>query len=397
MKMNCRFIYRISSFKGFYTVASICLLATAFCSCLPAHAATQSDSLFTDTIFFHKSSAIINYQLDRNAEAIQNIRHFIFGAGNRDSLGIDIFGYASPEGSVRYNESLARQRAEALQNTIKPYTDVIPSIRWGVAPTGPLTEWSRQRYASISIYRHSPQQQDNHTQLPPPFVIDSISVKYCNSRPVCNYDPINNTASFSDLDDTAGRTATQTGTTAHGIKFFLGTNLLYDAALTPSISVGVHLGSRFSVCADWMYAWWSNRDRRRYWRVYGGGLEARFRLGRSHRHNPFAGHHIGLYASIVTYDFQFGRDHVGVIGDKYNYAAGLSYGYTLPVAKRLDIDFSIGLGYMWGRYMKHTPVDNHDVWMSTHNLGWIGPTRAEIGLHWLIGPDNKNVSKGGRR
>ena len=169
-------------------------------------------------------------------------------------------------------------------------------------------------------------------------------------------------------------------------RVFLTTNLLYDALLTPNIGVGVYLGKK-------MYAWWSNRGQRRYWRIYGGDLELRMQLGHGRSGNPLSGHHVGLYFSIVTYDFQFGRSHTGVMGDKFNYAAGISYGYSLPLNRRLSLDFSAGIGYAWGKYMKQRLIDDHDVWLSTHRRRWFGPTRAEVCLTWLLGRGNMNTPK----
>lgn len=176
-------------------------------------------------------------------------------------------------------------------------------------------------------------------------------------------------------------------------RVFLTTNLLYDALLTPNIGVGVYLGKKMTLYADWMYAWWSNRGQRRYWRIYGGDLELRMQLGHGRSGNPLSGHHVGLYFSIVTYDFQFGRSHTGVMGDKFNYAAGISYGYSLPLNRRLSLDFSAGIGYAWGKYMKQRLIDDHDVWLSTHRRRWFGPTRAEVCLTWLLGRGNMNTPK----
>lgn len=180
----------------------------------------------------------------------------------------------------------------------------------------------------------------------------------------------------------------------------VGTNLLHDVALVPDVEVGICLADRYTIQADWMYAWWSNRGRRLYWRVYGGDIGVTARIGKPDGINPLSGHHIGAYASIVTYDFQLGRSHTGVMGDKFNYAAGIYYRFSLPVARRLNIDFSLGVGYMWGRYIRQHLVDTHDVWISTHRRRWIGPTRAGISLTWLIGHGNVNATrskKGGGR
>lgn len=181
-----------------------------------------------------------------------------------------------------------------------------------------------------------------------------------------------------------------------GSRIFLSTNLLYDAILTPNIGIGISVTDKVTVFADWMYARWSNRAKRRYWRIYGGDIEVRYHL--NHRKNsPLGGHHIGAYASLACYDFQKGLNHRGVLSDKYNYAAGISYTYSLPVARHFNIDFSLGVGYMWGTYKKHTPIDDCDVWLFTHKLGWFGPTKAGISLVWLIGSSVINNRKGGDR
>lgn len=50
-----------------------------------------------------------------------------------------------------------------------------------------------------------------------------------------------------------------------------------------------------------------------------------------------------------------------------NYAMGVEYGYSLPIARRLNIDFTIGVGYWGGKYYTYSPLDGHDVWESTKN------------------------------
>lgn len=182
---------------------------------------------------------------------------------------------------------------------------------------------------------------------------------------------------------------------AFGSRLFVITNMLYDAALTPNIGVGLCVTERISILADWMYARWSNRDKRQYWRIYGGDIEARYRIGRQKASSPLAGHHVGVYGSMACYDFQTGRSHSGVLSDKWNYAAGVSYTYSMPIATRLNIDFSLGVGYLWGTYKKQRLIDDCDVWLSTRKMGWFGPTRAGVSLVWLIGKEVTNKKKGG--
>ena len=172
------------------------------------------------------------------------------------------------------------------------------------------------------------------------------------------------------------------------------TNLLYDALLVPNVGVEIYLGKGWTVGANWMYAWWKNDDRHRYWRTYGGDLNVRRYFGRKALEKPLQGHHLGVYGQILTYDFELGGR--GYLGDKWSWGAGIEYGYSLPLARRLNMDFSIGLGYLGGEYMEYVPMDTHYVWQVTKQRRWFGPTKAEVSLVWLIGRGNTNPQKGGR-
>ncbi|KEJ86528.1 hypothetical protein HMPREF1002_00726 [Porphyromonas sp. 31_2] len=179
--------------------------------------------------------------------------------------------------------------------------------------------------------------------------------------------------------------------------------MLYDALLVPNIGVEFYLGKDWSVGANWMYAWWKTDRRHWYWRTYGGDMVIRKWLGKAAKEKPLTGHHLGLYGQIFTYDFETGGKGYmggkpgGTLWDKMNYSAGVEYGYSLPVAYRLNIDFTIAVGYWGGTYYEYTPVDNCYVWQATKERHWFGPTKAEISLVWLIGRENFNKGKGGRR
>ncbi len=182
----------------------------------------------------------------------------------------------------------------------------------------------------------------------------------------------------------------------------LKTNMLYDAALIPNIGVEFYLGKNFSVSADWHYSWW-NSGKNWYWRTYGGELSVRKWFGKQAKLKPLTGHHLGVYGQALTYDFIWGKRGYmagkpeGNIFDSANFAAGLEYGYSLPIAKRLNLDFTLGAGYMWGKYYEYITIDDCNVWQASKNRKWIGPTKAEVSLVWLIGKNNANAKKGGRR
>ena len=181
------------------------------------------------------------------------------------------------------------------------------------------------------------------------------------------------------------------------------TNMLYDAAAVPNIGVEFYLGGNISVGANWQYAWWKTDRRHRYWRTYGGDVNVRWWFGSAAHEKPLTGHHLGVYGQVLTYDFEWGGKGYlggkpgGTLWDKMNWGVGLEYGYSLPVAKHFNIDFTLGVGYLTGEYQEYLPVDGCYVWQATKQRHWFGPTKAEISLVWLIGCDNYNRKKGGER
>ena len=169
------------------------------------------------------------------------------------------------------------------------------------------------------------------------------------------------------------------------------TNMLYDALLTPNIGVEFYLGKNYTISADWMYAWWKKHSIAWWHRTYGGDLEFRRYFGRVADEKPLQGWHVGLYGGIVTYDFDWGGR--GYLGDRWSYGGGLSFGYSMPWKRRLNLDFTVGLGYLGGEYKEYLPLDGCYVWQCTKQRNYIGPTKIEVSLVWLIGRGNYNEGK----
>lgn len=183
----------------------------------------------------------------------------------------------------------------------------------------------------------------------------------------------------------------------------LKTNLLYDIALVPNVGAEFHLGRGWSLGAGGMYGWWKNDRKHRYWRIYGGEFDIRKYFGRRAGEQPLTGHHLGIYGQVMTYDFETGgRGYMGgqpggTLFDKAHWGIGIEYGYSVALGRRLNLDFSLGIGYLGGEYMEYVPADSHYVWQSTHHRDWFGPTKAEISLVWRLGPGAIKEKKGGKR
>lgn len=87
----------------------------------------------------------------------------------------------------------------------------------------------------------------------------------------------------------------------------------------------------------------------------------------------------------------------GNIFDQANLGAGIEYGYSLPIAPRLNLDFTASVGYMGGKCWEYVAEDDCYVWQRTKKTRWFGPTKLEVSLVWPIGKANINLGKGGKR
>ena len=379
-----------------------------------------SDSAY---VHFKQSSPYIDTLYMKNGESLssffqQNLRRF------NDSLyvlkGVQVIGSSSPEGNLNYNEKLAMQRAQSLSDYIKarlpmeerllevaseganwkeltdmvvetmevPYRDqVLEVLQKGYRHNECL--WRLKQIAGGKAYRWLSQHM--FPSLRRSRVIVSYEKKEIQQPVLIEELPKEEPVVVAPVDTVV--TEVVSVPEKKTVYWVLKTNALYDLALVPNIGVEIYAGKQWSVAANWMYAWWNSSNR--YWRIYGGDVEARRWFGKKAEEKPLLGHHVGAYAQLFTYDMTFnGR---GYLGDKWSYAVGLSYGYSLPIAPQFNLDFNIGLGYMGGKYKEYKRIEGHSVWQVTKNRNWFGPTKAEVSLVWLLGDVLKNKQKGGRR
>ena len=170
----------------------------------------------------------------------------------------------------------------------------------------------------------------------------------------------------------------------------LSTNMLYDAALVPNVGVEYAFGQRWSAKVNAMYAWWSNDSRHRYWRVAGATVEMRRWFGTNVDAFELRGHHMGVYMGAYRYDFELGG--TGNMAD-FNYSVGVSYGYSMPIARKLSLDLGVSVGYIGGNYTKYDYEYECYMWKADMQRNYFGVTRAEASLVWHIELGRKGGGK----
>ena len=414
------------------------ILLLFYCGC--ASAQVIQDSV---KIHFRTGYSNLDMNLGKNREVLEDIKDKI-QLNADDSIyyrlqKVLVVGGASPEGSIPLNKRLSEKRAETLFNYLARYGTFPDSIRhfnflgrdWeglyrladddlnlpfrdetlallreikqdAKNNVGGKTDavWRLQALRGGQPYRymyreHFPALRASGMYLwyrpvvLPPFSAHT-SLKKCFDMPV----PTLTEPAFTVLEPEKEK---------EPFYWALKTNLLYDAALVPNIGAEFYLGKNWSAGANWMYAWWSHDTKHRYWRIYGGDIYLRKWFGKAAAEKPLTGHHIGVYGQALTYDFETGgRGYMGgkpggTLWDQADYVFGVEYGYSLPIARRLNLDFTLGVGYWGGKYHEYLPEDDCYVWQITKKRKWFGPTKAEVSLVWLLGRDNYNKKKGGER
>lgn len=414
-------------------------LLQGFC----AIARSECDSV---RIYFRQGYSVLEPELHGNREILKRITDSLrtYAGPSGRLRRIEVTGGASPEGSVPLNRRLSEKRAKALLDQLSHDGGIPDSLLsftflgrdWNGLirlvendPDVPCREAALELLHDIAERcRGGEKAEDDNTarlahfkegepyrymyrKLFPELRATQLCLRY-ETTPV-RQQPIAAGVSFPKPAMRASTPvpapvpisafAGQTPRTRKPFYMAVKTNMLYDAIAVPNIGVEFYAGRRWSVGANWMYAWWKTDRKHWYWRTYGGELNVRKWFGKRAQEKPLQGHHLGIYGQLLTYDFETGgRGYIGgkpggSLWDKANWGAGIEYGYSLPVGRRLNLDFSVGAGYLGGEYWEYVSHEECYVWQATKRLRWFGPTKAEVSLVWLIGRGNYNNRKGGRR
>lgn len=424
-------------------ISIISIIITLLTSVPAVTAQDAADTTYvscTDSVLinFRQSKWNLDTTVGDNAAALDSIDRRLTEVLN-DSLyrlrHVSVFGGASPEGTVDFNKFLSEHRAETLFNWFDRYnqlgdldkTFTFYGRDWeGVLRLAekdaklPCREETLKLLQTIVAEKRSLGGSDPKRSLerlkqlrggaPYLYLYRNIFPTVRAAKVVIDYDRILApvvTGSVVETDTVyVDRVVHLTDTiyfnSCPDRPFYMDvrSNMLYDALALPNIGIEFYLGKNFSLGANWMYAWWKTDRRHYYWRAYGGEVFGRWWFGSKAQQKPLTGHHLGVYGQMYTYDFELGGTGEmggkpgGNLWDRNLWGAGLEYGYSLPVSRRINIDFSIGLGYTTGIYHKYKPVDDHYVWQSTHRRHYFGPTKLEVAFVWLIGHGNVNRKKG---
>lgn len=380
----------------------------------------------TVRVHYRVNKIVIDSTYMNNAQALGMLDSLFTEHSAEDIAYIVITGAASPEGPPRNNKWLSEERAAALKNRMMATCPGLQNDQIVIIPRG--EDWEGleamvendpnvpNRAELLRILRSRLTREEQKKRMTTlgtgrsyaylkRFILPQLrggvtGMIYFREKPVLVVD----TVVLVRVDTVYLPYVKEKKPFYIAIK----NNLIYDLALLPNLAIEVPFGKdyKWSAAVEGNWSWWKTKgDRKKYnynyHRIQMAGVELR-RWFRNRTGNPLNGWYVGIYGYGGDFDLRlFARknSHKGQ-QSLWSYSAGLTAGYAMPIARRWNLEFGLGGGYLGGKYKKYDVSDCRDgvfPVLSTHRRNYIGLTKANISLVWLIGSGvNKNNRKGER-
>lgn len=161
----------------------------------------------------------------------------------------------------------------------------------------------------------------------------------------------------------------------------LRTNLLLCLLGGPNLAIEIPINQHLSVAGGFDFAY-TRLNNQYTLQTKQLTLEGRYWINPGK--NPLTGWNIGIYGTYNDrFDLQW-KD--GWQGDGY-WSAGLSAGYSIPIANCLNIDISVMGGYFYSPEMRRytSPQNGHLMWQETrYNVSRLMLTQIRVSIIWLL-------------
>ncbi|MBR6649223.1 MAG: DUF3575 domain-containing protein [Bacteroidaceae bacterium] len=384
------------------------------CWVMPSTAQIIPDSVVHGRyiIYYYCDKINIDEQYLDNSYQIIRIKDILRLSTRIDS--ITIYAYASPEGPLKRNKWLAEKRAEAARDFILrnlPRNSVLLPENIKLRPMG--ENWDGLK-AELEENYHLPNRDKVlkiiHADIPTEtkkwrlkhldngytyrMIIRHHMPRLRLATWICVHAPLPilrfDKPDTLQLPDSLPMIVTPPYNT-HGRKTIIAlkSNLLYDALTFTNFSIEIPLSRNFSALYYHQFPWWRwGKANNKYCiRFLSIGAEARwwFKPGTKsddkYSRDRLTGHFLGVYGESGKWDFEWARN---ICYQGEHWSAGISYGYSMPISKYLNLEFSLSFGYASIPYRKFTPSEDYEIlWRDPDNHGrwhYFGPTKAQITL-----------------
>lgn len=408
-------------------ILSMCLI---FLSLAVSHAqeslssdtATSEESVITEkfAIYYRFDDIDFDQTYLTNRESAEHIRNYLINSPRIDS--ITIYSWASPEGAYHHNVWLSKERAKTAKRFLLSHSPDSAKLNSGKIHISPLAENWPGLLALVEENYHRHDRAKVLTILGDRTIGDETRkwrLKQLDNGYTWNYlwrnymphlraatwvcvwaeviDPLPQVAQAREtlyhdagmihVDAPVPTPQPQTRTIAA-----LKTNLLFDAVTAVNYALEIPVGNDFSVQFQQYTPWWVTKSNRQCLQFLSLGAEVRWWFKSD---EVLQGHFVGANAWSGNGDLQWNKN---ICYQFEFWSAGLTYGYSMPVSKWANLEFSISAGYAQIPYQHYIPTDDWQILIKDKSkagtLHYFGPTKAEVSL---VIPIKATFIKGGAR
>lgn len=372
----------------------------------------------------NKVTVYENYM--NNPAELENIKLHLEKSSRIDS--ITIYSYASPEGPYSWNVWLARERGKTAKRYILSHVPKTRNLPPSLIKVDPTPEnWTGMRREVVKLYnrpdkeqvleiidrkgihdeyrKHLLKQLDGGKSWR--FILRNIMPQLRHATWIAVWAPVEKTIATLPPDTSLALNPSSLIGPLEPLKIepvpiapeardtvtilALKTNMLYDAITWFNFAVEVPFSKHFSVLYYHQFPWWRWGESRNEYcnRFLSIGGEARWWFKPQPRpsspklkkRDRLMGHFLGLYGESGKWDFEHKRD---ICYQGEHWSAGISYGYSMPISRHLNLEFSVSAGYASIAYRGYTPSPDYSIlWRDYAKTGrwhYFGPTKAQISL-----------------
>lgn len=333
------------------------------------------------TVSFPINSCEIDSTYSDNANSLRNLRHLLDEATRNHLVEIDsisISGHASPDGSLQKNLELSLRRAISLRDYVTKECKVPDSllsfgeniVRWDMMRdiiASSSYPWRNE--AMLIIDKGSDSNPSDNTRrmnrlkslaggtawrdikrdilprLRSAYMVTTVLTVKAPEPATSNTaetDTIENLTE-SIVDSLPPQAPQPIVNRRNYDRFALKANAAYYAAGVTNIGAEIAVGDHWSIDFPIVFSPYTiARDYRL--RLLYIQPEARYWLDR-----PLKGHFFGLHLHAGVANVSLDRDNRYQTPDGF-YGGGISYGYSLPIARRWSVEFTVGAGYVYTKY-----------------------------------------------
>jgi hypothetical protein len=394
-------------------------------------------SVFHSKIYYPVNKIRIYEDYMTNSTELVNIKRRLAASNRIDS--ITIYSYASPEGKFKFNEWLAAERGKTLKRFIlenMPDSLEFPDSLIRLNPTA--ENWEGMREEIVLKYNRPDKAkileiidmegvsdaqrkrmlrrwEEGYSWL---YILDNIMPQLRYAMKITVWGPAQldmpeltlqgpDSLVMKPLEMNVPKIYVKP-VAGEDVKTILAlkSNLLYDLVSWVNYSIEVPFGGdRFSALYYHQFPWWRwGESNNKYCvRFLGIGGEARWWFKPEPRaatvnlrkRDRLVGHFVGLYGESGKYDFERKRD---ICYQGEYWSVGLSYGYSMPISKRMNLELSVSGGYASIAHRGYNPSPDYSIlWRDHDKIGrwhYWGLTKAQV---TLVMPIMVKVRKGGSR